>query len=876
MRLKSRPFNCRVVFGLLLSASSLTFIATPQEPDQSNSAAAANFTPKYFFGQATLTTAYDPVAVVAGDFNEDGAMDVATVNMCGSDPSSCVYAGSGSVSILLRSPDGTFQQHVDYPVESLTIFTTVVTGDFNKDGHLDLAVNAWTGEVSILLGNGDGTFQNARVYATRPTYPEFNWTPGASLTAGDFNRDGKLDLAVLLPTGISLLLGNGDGTFAAHVDYALPPPVPNDNWAAIAAADFDGDGKLDLVATNMNGTETISVLRGNGDGTFQNPVYQQIQTEFYSGSIIVGDFNRDGKPDLAISFMGIPQDPPAPGAVLVLLGNGDGTFTPFYRATTGAAPGDIKSGDFNHDGKLDLAVTNEYETITILLGNGDGTFPTRTDYGTRFWPAAKAVGDFNGDGNLDLAVVALGSTIAQADNVLIVPGNGDGTFQSRADYSIGSSPSSVVLPDLNGDNKLDLAVTGSDNTVAILLGNGGGKFKSPVKYSTGMNPVSVRTADFNLDGKADLATVNSKDNTVSVLLGNGDGTVQPHMGYRTGTNPVALSARDLNGDGNPDLAVVNKNDNTVSVLIGKGDGTFLSQVTYPTSNGPDSIFVGDFNGDGALDLAIANFSSNTVSILLGNGDGSFKPHIDYATAAKPLAVIAADFNRDGKLDLAVATQAKVSVLLGNGDGTFRTHTDIAAGPNPTSLATRDFNGDGLPDLAVTNFRGVRTPGGVSILLNKGNGQFQPSVEFDMGQDEIGAVDVVAGDVDGDGSPDLVVANSLLSTVSVLRNPPVIGLYPGHLSFGKEVIGSSSGTRTVLLSNPSMAVLSLGKIAIAGANAADFSEINSCTAQMKGGTSCQVQVTFTPKASGARTAVLTITDNAGTKPQTVKLTGSGVK
>jgi hypothetical protein len=889
---KSRLFHFRVVFGLLLSASSLPFIATPQEPNQSISnsvtMAAATFKPSYFFGQTSLATGNSPNSVAAGDFNGDGALDLAVVNKCGSD-SSCHSAGS--VSILLRRPNGTFQQHVDYP----TGFSPAspITGDFNKDGHLDLAVvNQGDDTVSIFLGNGDGTFQNERVYATGPQGNVCVCLPAVgALIAADFNRDGKLDLAVLLQAGISTLLGNGDGTFATHVDYQL-----NGGEVGIAAADFNGDGKLDLLAIDggtwfndfSNVYETIAVLRGNGDGTFQNPVNQQITTGNTIGTMIARDVNRDGKPDLITVTACDAECQPIPSYVMVLLGNGDGTFSqppsyPFGMFEVGYGPGDVTAGDFNQDGNLDLAVSNpgngnsDDSTTSILLGNGDGTFASGVKYGTAPGPSADVLGDFTGDGNLDLAVVLY-------NGALIMPGNGDGTFQGRFDSKVESipvgccnHPISVVTPDLNGDHQPDLAVAGSDNTVAILLGKGGGGFQSPVEYATGMSPSSVRAADFNVDGKTDLATVNSKDNTVSVLLGNGDGTLQPHLDYSTGSNPVALSARDLNGDGKPDLAVVNQNDNTVSILIGKGDGTFLQQVTYPTGKGPNSIFVGDFNGDGALDLAIANFSDNTVSILLANGDGSFKPHIDYGTAVNPVAVIAQDFNLDGKLDLAVATGAGVSVLLGNGNGTFQTHVDFLAGLNSLSLAARDFNSDGLPDLAVTNSGLFATPlnagyGGVSILLNKGNGQFQPPVY--IGSSAV-SDDVVAGDLDGDGTPDLVVGNPPY-TVSVLRNRPVIGLFPGHLSFGKEIIGTSSGARTVLLSNPSVPVLSLGKIAITGANAGDFSQTNSCTAQMKGGTSCQIEVTFTPKASGPRTAALTITDDAATKPQTIKLTGSGVK
>ncbi len=323
-------------------------------------------------------------------------------------------------------------------------------------------------------------------------------------------------------------------------------------------------------------------------------------------SVAVGDFNGDGKPDLAVANYG-------DGTVSVLLGNGDGTFQAAVSYGAGSGPASVAVGDFNGDGKADLVVANSTDgTVSVLLGNGDGTFQAAVNYGAGSGPASVAVGDFNGDGKADLVVGNCNDGV-----VSVLLGNGDGTFQAAVSYGTGSGPASVAVGDFNGDGKADLAVaTYTDGTVSVLLGNGDGTFQAAVSYGTGSNPASVAVGDFNGDGKADLAVANYGDGTVSLLLGNGDGTFQAAVNYGTGSNPASVAVGDFNGDGEADLAVANYNDGTVSVLLGYGDGTFQAAVNYGTGSNPASVAVGDFNGDGKPDLAVANGGNNSVSILL--------------------------------------------------------------------------------------------------------------------------------------------------------------------------------------------------------------------------------------------------------------------
>jgi hypothetical protein len=230
------------------------------------------------------------------------------------------------------------------------------------------------------------------------------------------------------------------------------------------------------------------------------------------------------------------------------------------------------------------------------------------------------------------------------------------------------------------------------NNVSILLGNGDGTFQPAVNYAVVNEPVSVAVGDFNGDGKRDLAVANYGGfrGRISILLGNGDGTFQPAVDYAV-DSPTFVAVADFNGDGKRDLAVTNYDLYTVSILLGDGHGTFQLAGSYAVGIHPRSVAVGDFNGDGKRDLAVANWDySLTLSILLGNGDGTFQPAVDYAVGSLPSSVAVGDFDGDRKPDLAVANGSVVTILLGNGDGTFQSASrDLALLPWPwaTSIAT---------------------------------------------------------------------------------------------------------------------------------------------------------------------------------------------
>jgi len=370
------------------------------------------------------------------------------------------------------------------------------------------------------------------------------------------------------------------------------------------------------------------------------------------------------------------------------------------------------------------------------------------------------------------------------------------TFAPQIPYTAGTDPMSVAVGDFNGDGILDLAVVNGffDDSVSVLLGQGDGTFQAPVAYALGGGPQFLAVGDFNSDGFLDLVVTNTTSVSISVLLGKGDGSFNAPVTYLTdGSFSVAVG--DFNHDGVPDLAVTSYADNWVSVLLGKGDGSFgtlPTLVTYTTGNNPAGVAVGDFNGDGVLDLAVANAGDDTVSVLLGNGDGTFQTQVTYATGASPISLAVADFNGDGIPDLAVVnspdnnlSDSTVSVLLGRGDGTFNAQVAYATGSLPESVAVGDFNGDGIPDLAVAN-SGDNT---VSVLLGKVDGTFNAEVAYAA----VNPVFVAMGDFNGDGVPDLAVTGSVLLNQLTETATATAGVsVPGTES--QNVVASYSGDR----------------------------------------------------------------------------------
>jgi FG-GAP-like repeat len=428
-------------------------------------------------------------------------------------------------------------------------------GDFNGDGQADLVVvNQTDNSVSVVLGKSDGSFQPRTDYATGST--------PVGVAVGDFNGDGKLDVAVANFGGksVSVLLGNGDGTLQPKTDITLSTtPV------SLAAVDLNGDGKLDLaVATEDLSNDYVTILKGNGDGTFGLPVSTTTDTAPKGTSLLseelanisVGDFNGDGKPDLVVvnnkdgfrvaRFGGGAFF--SAGTVSVLLGNGDGTLQAARNSAVGTSPRSVAVGDFNGDGRTDVVVGNfESGSVSVFMNTGGGNFST-SSLSAGGAPFALAAGDLNGDGRTDLAVSLV--TFAVAPDLNVFLGQAGGSLQSAASY-VTPVFDSLSAVDLNGDGHSDLvgAVSGTANVVSELLNNGDGTFPAPVLIpNPGVTLASQATADFNGDGIPDRVTASSGQ----VQLGLGDGFFGDTTLIQGG---ASVAAADVDGNGTPDVLI---------------------------------------------------------------------------------------------------------------------------------------------------------------------------------------------------------------------------------------------------------------------------------------------------------------------------------
>jgi hypothetical protein len=645
-----------------------------------------------------------PLAVA--DFNGDGKPDV-------------LESGTGTLLVLLGNGDGTFKAAAT--TASGAALQPIAATDLNGDGKADV-VGIFGSNLVVYLSKGDGTFAAAVSYGLGVALPR-----STVISFADFHGDGKTDVAVSA-IGVTaanmeiVFLGNGDGTFqTAKTSAGFPTPC---DAAFAVSGDFTGDGKPDLALNCPNASPVLGVylLTGNGDGTFQAPT---VSIPNVSGAMAAADLNGDGKLDLVVEVGGI--------AGQIFLGNGGGTFSNAnsyalnFLSPDSEPPlvdGGISIADFNLDGKPDIAVGNN-----LLISNGNGTFQgvELADISSSFSPVA-AVGKF--DNQQSVPGVAAGLNF----DIDILANDGKGGLSLSHTYAnvLNEPAAQVATGDFNGDGNLDLLAVTVDGPTGdwgycVLLGNGDGSLQPPMCNPQGIQSVngalSVVAGDFNNDKKLDVAVGGLSNQSLAILLGKGDGTFVP-AAYVFDGGADKLMAADFNGDGNLDIAAgATAQTIETALLLGKGDGTFQAAVFPSNLTGFGALFTAGLTNDGHADLVSRN------QVALGNGDGTFTLGLQLPF----FRVGAADFNGDGIPDLLVSpdqgvTPNQTGVLLGNGDGTFSATNDYITknGALQTPLIA-DMNNDGRPDIVFSiPYLDTGVFSGIGVLLNTSPANFSLS------------------------------------------------------------------------------------------------------------------------------------------------------
>ncbi len=769
--------------------------------------ASATFTlrngPELVPGAATAVPA-GPVALAAGDLDGDGWPDI--VVACAGPGEARVLLGDGAGGLAdTGDPVGVGSQPVDLALEDLDLdglldlvvvtatdvrvlrgsgagqtfhapFTyalpvgalprALALADVTRDGRLDVLVaDAGGGVVLVLRGTGVGTLQSA------VSVPAGGQPRGLALA--DLDRDGDPDLVVSDGAGgaVQVLLNQTTG---GAVAFGAPAPhAAGITPGAVTTGDLDGDGRLDVVVADTNGG-TVSTLRGNGDGTLQ-PAASNVVGALPS-AVGLADLDRDGALDVVV------RDG---GGLSVLDGVGDGTFRPREVLAAGAGLADLVLVDLDRDLFPDVAlIAASVPRVKTWLDAGPTlasvrlaaeervTTTTAAGPGATYFARDVAIGDLNGDGKPDL--ILTGGSGSNGDGATAVAlGRGDGAFERVAGLSIsGHTPLRGQLADMDEDGDLDVVVLNDNSmTVSVHLNDGTGALPGSATEVVGLGgtaPNDLVLGDLDGDGLTDVVTLDMVAGLYRVILhpplGSPDGLLPPVVtgSYGgVGSAPRGVATGDLDRDGRLDLVITNAAGN-VFVLRGQGDGTFVASQSLVLGGGPRGVAVGDLTGDGLLDAVVTCFDGNVVVVLAGNGDGTLTGAGSYAGPGGPWGVALADLDRDGDLDVAVCgyTGHSVRVFRNGGTGSFPGGTIATYGcaPAPRNLAAGDLDGDGVLDLVVACETERRE---VSVLLGRGDGGFHQQLERPSLTPQPQALAVA--DLDRDGRLDVVVGGGGATT-----------------------------------------------------------------------------------------------------------------
>jgi fibronectin type 3 domain-containing protein len=714
-----------------------------------------SFTEKSVYGIDDRST------LLTGRFDGDGYEDIV------------VYNSTGKVSIFRGNGDGTFAAPANLTINSGysdTVDMTVL--DLNEDGITDIIAvmgdSSLGREIVLLTGLHQGDFTQSHLY----TVSDNDNGSIRTIVAGDFNGDGHVDIVIArqadydgisrsVDINLTTFLGDGSGWLSGGRDNVL--------WAenlyswgdyygyncATMRVDINGDRNDDIV---INVYGKIYAYVSNGDGSFH---YSNAYNVNNSNRVEInsGDFDSDGDEDII-----------TPGG-FVLANRGDGTFIDWkHILQTGYLSASVASADFDGDKRPDL-VTTAGETwqsqgrlfSTILNRNDDWSEePFQSSHSTSYnivgGPRSLKTGDLDRDGHLDVVTAN-----KAPGTIAVLINNSDGSLKAPVYYQTGQKPDHVVLEDLNGDNHLDI-ITANEGSgdVSILLGKGNGTFQEQKTYAAGSMPGGLAVGDFDRDGKPDLAVTNSGwgTNEVSILFGKGDGTFGDRViNTVNGTMSSTIKEGDFNNDGIVDLAVLYRSgsgwwgiDTAIDILLGKGDGTFPTKFAVGGGGQIYDFISDDFNKDGTLDIVIFDTNSDSASILTNDGNGRFTRN-QLIGQSVTWPAVSGDIDNDGETDLLLQGVGSLTPWFGQGNGTLERGVSIG-GSYAMALDLGDIDGDGIMDIVAVE-DGLK----LLIILGTGGGSFQGEAIVSGSEQLYAGVNLTTGDFNGDGNQDIAVSLS---------------------------------------------------------------------------------------------------------------------
>ncbi|MEM7309447.1 MAG: VCBS repeat-containing protein [Planctomycetota bacterium] len=649
-----------------------------------------------------------------------------------------VAFGAAPSDLLFR------QQYFRPAVSSFALGQALALADVDGDGALDALSAAADlfeyepapGTVRLFSGQGDGAFQ--------PGQGQGSYEAPSAIAAGDFDGDGLTDAALADPGHFDLfnpspgalwILGSAG---ALGLVEAASPAVglrPRD----VAAADFDGDGNLDVVTAN-EGSDDVSIVLGGGDLTFAAATNAAVGG--VPSSVRVADLDADGTLDLAVLNLGS-------GDATLLGGGGDGTFTPLGTLAVGTSTQALAAGDLGVDGVPELVtarfVSSDESWVEVYAGLGSGAFgpPVATSVAPE--TRSLTLADVGGDGTLDL--------IASGSETSVLAGLGDGSLAPPARYL---SSKQVAVADLDQDGAVDL-VSELGSGIGVLRGLGGGVFPADAEAFLDATASDLVAEDFDADGQLDLAAVRFFGGIVSVALGTAPGAVGPWTDYAAPAGSISSGAAgDVTGDGALDLIAVGfggPGPDALSLFPGAGDGTFATAVTYPVAENHVWVELADLDLDGDLDAA-ASSSEDEVSVLYGES-GGFGPAQVHPVGLRPMCLEVVDLDLDGWPDLVTANEQSkdLSLLLGGAAG-FAPATTLDSPSGAHLVAAADMNDDGWQDLIVAG-----SQSSVAVFAGTGGAVFGAPVAVGgaLGSPE----DLAVADFNADLVPDVLVSAALL-------------------------------------------------------------------------------------------------------------------